>query len=156
MQTPDLFSVRKTLELALFDAMTAEQISGNIIIIQPGEELKPDLNKIHVIHSVNPGKVMDGELSGRDGICPRLGVYTVTLSIPENDTTKLAKAWELCSMIEEKFYRAALDIDNSSCSVMCDEPYTTNIGEFNDKRLALSVSIPWWVWTGGYNTKRSS
>ena len=64
MQTPDLFSVRKALESVLFTALTAEQAAGNVIIIQPGEDLKPDLKKIQVIHSVNPGKVMDGELGG--------------------------------------------------------------------------------------------
>lgn len=150
MQTPDLFSVRKALESALFAALTAEQAAGNIIIIQPGEDLKPDLKKIQVIHSVNPGKVMDGELGGRQGICPRMGAYTVTLSIPANDTAKLAKGWELCSLLETSFYRIDLPVRDSGCKVMCDEPYTTNVGETDDKRLALSVSIPWWIWAGGH------
>lgn len=150
MQTPDLFSVRVALESALFAALTAEQAAGNIIIIQPGEDLKPDLKKIQVIHSVNPGKVMDGELGGRQGICPRMGAYTVTLSIPANDTVKLAKGWELCSLLETSFFRLDLPVSGSAFKVMCDEPYTTNVGETDDKRLALSVSIPWWVWAGGH------
>ena len=140
MQALDLFSVRVALESALFAALTAEQAAGNIIIIQPGEDLKPDLKKIQVIHSVAPGKVMDGELGGRQGICPRMGAYTVTLSIPANDTVKL----------ETSFYRIDLPVRDSGCKVMCDEPYTTNVGETDDKRLALSVSIPWWIWAGGH------
>lgn len=150
MQTPDLFSVRKALESALFAALTAEQAAGNVIIIQPGEDLKPDLKKIQVIHSVNPGKVMDGELGGRLGICPRVGVYTVTLSSLQNDIAKYTKEWKLCSLIEKAFRRKELPIEDSNCKVMCDEPYTMNVGKTDDKRLALSVSIPWWVWAGGH------
>lgn len=150
MQTPDLFSVRVALETALFAIVEGEQASGAVIIIQPGEDIKPDLKKIQIIHTVSPGDIMDGELGGRHGICPRMGVYTVMLSSPQNDTVKLAKAWNLCGRIESAFYRIDLPIENTACTIMCNEPYTTNVGETDDKRFALSVSIPWWVWSGGH------
>ena len=149
MRLPTLFEIRVALETALFAAVQPSFSAGDVIIIQPGEELKPDLDKIQVIHSVNPGEVQDGELGGRQGVCPRVGVYVVTLSCP-NDTERLSQAWKLSSAIESKFYRADLPVTDADCSVMCDEPYTTNVGETDDKRLALSVSIPWWVWAGGY------
>lgn len=149
MQTPDLFSIRVSLETALFACLQREQEQGTVIVIQPGEDIKPDLDKIQVLHAVNPGEVQTGEL-GRQGVCPRLGVYTITLSVPPNNTQRLALAWRLCSNIEKVFYREDLPVEGSSCTVMCDEPYTTNVGETDDNRLALSVSVPWWVWSGGY------
>ncbi len=150
MRSPTLFEIRVALETALFAAVQSYFDAGDIIVIQPGGELKPDLDKIQIIHSVNPGVVQDGELGGRQGLCPRDGVYVVTLSCP-NNTDRLAQTWELSSIVESKFYRADLPITDADCFVMCDEPYTTNVGETDDKRLALSVSITWWVWAGGYD-----
>lgn len=147
MKTPDLFAIRVTLETALFACLAEEQAQGNVYIVQPGTEASPDLKKIQVIHAVNPGNVQDGEL-GQQGVCPRLGVYTIMLSVPADDTARLAKAWQLCDAIERAFFRADLPIEDSCQNVMCGEPYTTNVGT-QDKRLALSVTVPWWAWTGG-------
>lgn len=108
------------------------------------------MKKIQIIHVVNPGAVITGELGGRYGVCPRKGAYIITLSIPTNDTKKLSKGLELCSVLESFFYRVDIPIEGYECCVMCDEPYTMNIGETEDKRLAYSVEIPWWVWAGGY------
>lgn len=149
MQMPDLFAVRVALETALFATVREEFTAGTVVIVQPADELKPDLRKIQILHSVNPGEVQSGEL-GRIGVCPRVGVYTITLSCPPHDTAMLEKAWRLCSLIESSFYRVDLPIPNSSCRVMCEEPYTTNVGEVPDKRLAMSVTVPWWTWTGGH------
>ena len=147
MQTPNLFAIRVALETALFACLSEEQKKGNLVIVQPGTELKPNLKNIQVIHAVNPGDIQAGEL-GRQGVCPRLGVYTITLSVPPDDTVQLARAWQLCSTIEQTFYRVDLPIEGSDCAVMCNEPYTTNVGE-TDNRLALSVTVPWWAWAGG-------
>ena len=89
------------------------------------------------------------ELGGRQGVCRRGGEYVVTLSCP-NDTTRLSQAWKLLSVIESKFYRVDLPVTDADSDVMCDEPYTTDVGKTDDNRLALSVSISWWVWAGGY------
>lgn len=146
MQTPDIYAVRVALEGALFECLKEAFQQGLIVFVQPAEEIAPDLHKIQVIHSVNPGKAQGGEL-GSQGIFPRLGVYTVTLSCPADSSKTLTEGWKLCSVLETYFCRKDIPISDN-CEVMCDEPYTTNVGE-QDSRLALSVTIPWWVWSGG-------
>ncbi len=150
MPGPDLYAVRVALEAHLFAALEPAFAAGDVIIVQPGEDIRPDLDRIQVIHSVNPGAVLDGEMGGRQGVCPREGVYVITLSSPPNDTGRLAEAWKLAGVIEDAFYREDLPVAGTECAVSCEEPYTTNVGETTDKRLALSVSIPWWIWAGGH------
>ena len=147
----DLYAVRVALETHLFAALEPSFTAGETIIVQPGQDITPDLAKIQVIHSVSPGAVLAGELGGRQGICPRPGVYLVTLSSPASDTARLARAWRLCGLVERAFYRADLPADGGV--VCCEEPRARVISSRNagetDGRPALSVSIPWWVWTGG-------
>ena len=145
MQIPDLFSVRTALERALFECLTDAFQQGLIVFVQPADEMASDLKKIQVIHAVNPGDTQEGEL-GCLGVFPRVGGYTVTLSCPADNTKTLAEGWKLCSVLENYFCRKDIPISDA-CEVMCDEPYTTNVGE-QDSRLALSVTIPWWVWSG--------
>ncbi len=146
MQTPELFAVRVALEGALFECLKDAFQQGQIVFVQPAEDIAHDLQKIQVIHAVNPGKTQSGEL-GSQGVFPRIGVYTVTLSCPADNTKTLAECWKLCSVLENYFCRLDIPVSDS-CEVMCDEPYSTNVGE-QDSRLALSVTIPWWVWSGG-------
>lgn len=146
MQTPELFAVRTALEGALFECLKEAFQKGLLVFVQPAEDMASDLQKIQVIHAVNPGKTETGEL-GSQGVFPRIGVYTVTLSCPAGSVKLLAESWKLCSVLETYFCRKDIPVSDG-CEVMCDEPYTTNVGE-QDSRLALSVTIPWWVWSGG-------
>lgn len=146
MQVPELFAVRTALESSLFDCLSDAFQKGLLVFAQPADEIATDLKKIQVIHSVNPGKTQSGEL-GNEGVFPRLGVYTVTLSCPASSTKTLAEGWKLCSILENYFCRRDIPVSDG-CEIMCDEPYTTNVGA-QDSRLALSVTIPWWVWSGG-------
>ncbi len=150
MRTPTTYEVCLALEKALFAALGEAVQAGGVVIVQPGAESAPDLKKIQVLHTVKPGEVQSGELGGRQGLSLRTGVYSITLSCPPNDATAFAEAWRLTGVLEKALYRASLPIADSEGVVACKEPLITNVGETADKRLALSVSLPWWVWTGGY------
>lgn len=149
MRTPGLYETRIALETYLFSVLKSAFQEGSLVIVQPGEDIKPDLNKIQVIHSVNPGNTLEGELGGRNGIVPRVGVYVITLSSP-NDSKKFAEAQKIASNIERAFYRVDLPVEGTDCTVMCNQSIMNNVGETSDKRLVLSISVDWWVWAGGY------
>lgn len=150
MRTPTPYEIRVALETHLFGVLQPAFEAGQVVIVQPGEDIKPDLDKVQVLHVVTPGTPTDGELGGRQGVSPRPGVYVITLSVPQ-DTIWLQDAWELCGVLEAAFYRVFLPVLGLEYTVLCTEPYTTNVGEDPDtKRLALSVTVPWSVWAGGY------
>lgn len=144
------YEIRVALEKKLFEALQEPFAAGKLIIVQPGQDISPDMQKIQVVHTVAPGIVQTGELGGRGGYCPRQGAYTILLSCPADDTAILADAWDISGSLEAAFFRADCAIADSHCRVMCEQPYTTNVGETPDKRLGLSVTVPWWVWAGGY------
>ena len=146
MTTPTPYEARIALESRLFELLSPAYEAGEIVIVQPGEEVAPDLKKIQVIHTVNPGIVEGGEVDIVRGISPRIGVYIITLSVP-NDVQQLSRAWELAGELEQGFRGVTLSSDKGK--VYVNEPYTTNVGELPDSRLGLSVTVNWWAWTGG-------
>lgn len=178
MYIPKLAEIRLALETKLYEILTAYFEAGLIDILPNGNPLPATVEKILVIPTISPGAMLPGEMAGKQGIVPRQGVMTVLLSCPV-DGEKLTYAWQIAGSIEESFYRENLPIyeteseeeagDESGedeetdpddepqpepepepvAEVMCNEPYVTNVGETPDKRLALSVTIPWWVWAGG-------
>jgi|GEM_PF-6138269 len=150
METGSVRQARVALESALFAALADECSKGGIVYHQPGTDfVAGSEGEIVIIHRMAPGKTMVGEMGGRHGIVPRPGVYTVTFSCP-NDADTLARAEALCDVVERAFYRSDIPIADTNCSVMCDEPYTTNVGSVpGTTRVALSVTIPWWMWAGG-------
>ena len=148
MTTPTVYEIRIALETALFAALTPAFESGEIVIVQPGEEIAPDLKKIQVIHNVNPGAIQSGELDPRGGIAPRLGVYTILLSCP-NDVESLTRTWEIAGELEKSLRGRELAAGECG-NVYVGEVTTTNVGQTPDNRLGLSLSADWWAWAGGY------
>lgn len=148
MPTPTLYEIRIALETALFSALTPAFQAGEVVIVQPGEEIAPALQKIQVIHNVNPGEVQPGELDPRGGIAPRLGVYTILLSCP-NDVESLTRTWELAGELERDLRGRELPVGECG-AVYVGEVNTTNVGQTPDNRLGLSLSVEWWAWAGGY------
>ena len=65
MTTPTVYKIRIALETALFAALTPAFESGEIGIVQPGEEIAPDLKKIQVIHSFGYRR----RINGLHGVC---------------------------------------------------------------------------------------
>lgn len=148
MTTPTLYEIRIALETALFAALTPAFQAGEIVIVQPGEEIAPDLKKIQVIHNVNPGQIQPGEIAPRSGIAPRLGVYTVLLSC-QNDVTSFSRTWKLAGELEKDL--RGRELTAGECGlVYIGEIVTTNVGQTPDNRLGLSLSADWWAWAGGY------
>lgn len=145
MRTPTPYEIRVAMETALFEELAPAHTAGEIVLVQPGMPIAPEMTAIQVVHTLNPGEMQDGELAGRDGVCPRLGVYIVMFSCPV-DTAKLAQAEKLAGDIEKAFYRREVPVDD--CAILCGEPYVTNTGETPDNRLAVTVTIPWWTWAG--------
>ena len=146
--TATLYEIRRALEAALFEALTPAFQAGEIAIVQPGEEIAPDLRKIQVIHNVNPGTIQAGELDPRRGYAPRPGVYTVLLSCID-DVDALARTWELAGELERALRGRELAATECA-SVRIGEVDTTNVGRTPDNRLGLSLAINWYAWAGGY------
>lgn len=156
MRTPTLHETRVALETALFSAIKEEFEAGGMVILQPSDTIATNDNAdIVIIHNVNPGKPIKGEMAGRHGVVPCPGVYIVTLSCL-NKPEIISRAWGISSMLEGSFYRVSLQAsEENECYVEVEEPYTTNVGPVNGtNRVAISVTIPWRIWKGGYEEKR--
>lgn len=132
--------------------LMVKTVGKEAYVLNQGEEDKPDLKNILVIHAVNPGTVTGAEMGGSEALSVQYGVYNITLSYPEGKKGNLDKAnisWDLAQKIMKAFYRQDLET-SGGCRIMTDEPYTTNVGATPDGRLAISVTVPWHSWTGGY------
>lgn len=152
MKTPTLYDTRIALETALFSAIEQEFDAEGLVVLQPGDNIATEQNTdIVLIHNVNPGKPQTGEMAGRHGVVPHPGVYIVTLSCL-NKPSIINRAWGITDTLERYFYRASLPVgDGECCHVEVEEPYTTNVGPINGtNRVAISVTVPWRIWKGGY------
>lgn len=146
--TPTVYEIRVALETVLFEALTPSYNAGEVVIIQPGEEIAPDLKKIQVIHNVNPGKVQVGELNLREGLSIRPGVYTILLSCP-NAVEALTKTMQLAGVVAEAFSGKRFSAGDGK-EVFVDLVDIENPGQTPDKRLGQTLSVNWWAWAGGY------
>lgn len=145
---PTVYEIRVALETQLFDALKAAFEAGEVVIVQPGEEIAPDLRKIQVIHTVNPGKVQVGELDLRGGMSRRPGVYTVLLSCP-NEVESFTRTMQLASELEAAFSGRTLAAGECK-SVFIGLVDIENPGQTPDNRLGQTLSVNWWAWAGGY------
>lgn len=146
--TPSVYDIRVALETVLFDALTPAYNAGEVVIIQPGEELKPELQKIYIIHNVNPGTVQPGELDYRHGYAKRPGVYSILLSCP-NDVDAYNDTLELAEVISDAFYGRKIPAGEGK-KVFIGLVDITNPGQTPDNRLGTSVTVNWTAWAGGY------
>lgn len=147
MKTPTLAEIGSVLRTLMF-----KTVGKSAVVLEPGADTNPDIRDILLIHAVNPGTVSGAEMGGSEALSIQYGVYTITLSYPKGKKESLDKsnvAWELAQKLTQAFYRQDLETVGG-CRVMIDEPYTTNVGTTPDGRLALSVTVPWHTWTGGY------
>lgn len=145
---PTVYEIRVALETQLFDALKAAFEAGEIVIVQPGEEIAPDLRKIQVIHTVNPGKVQVGELDLRGGMSRRPGVYTILLSCP-NEVDTFTRTMQLASELDAAFSGKTLSAGESK-AVFVELVDIENPGQTPDNRLGQMLSVNWWAWAGGY------
>lgn len=150
MDTLTNYETRVALETELFAAIEQEYMLGGIAVLQPGDDFASVSGDIVVIHNVNPGKPQSGEMAGRHGLSPVPGVYIVTFSCL-NDPQTIQRAWNLSDVVMRRFYRAALHVEGKAYDVAIGEPYTSNVGPISGtNRVAVSVTIPWRIWQGGY------
>lgn len=145
---PTVYEIRVALETQLFAALAPAFEAGEVVIVQPGEEIAPDLRKIQVIHNVNPGKVQVGELDLRGGMSRRPGVYTILLSCP-NEVDAFTRTMQLASELEAAFSGRTLAAGECK-SVFIDLVDIENPGQTPDNRLGQMLSVNWWAWAGGY------
>lgn len=149
-QTPTLDAVRVAFFNAMQVAVADDVRQKRLIVVPPAQDFNPDVKAVHLISALQPGMVQDGELGGREAIAPRLGVWIMTLSALKTESPGVI--WRLAGKLEQAFRREDLPTDTTApggCPVYCEEPYTTNVGITPDKRIELSVTVPWWTWTGG-------
>lgn len=146
---PTIYEIRVALETTLFLALTPSFQAEEIVIIQPGEEIAPDLKKIQVIHSVNPGKVQVGELDLRGGASIRPGVYTIMLSCP-NEVDAYIQTTKLTDVIERAFSGKELSAGDGK-KVFIDLVDIENPGKLPDNRLGQTISVNWWAWAGEFD-----
>lgn len=145
---PTVYEIRVALETQLFDALKSAFEAGEVVIVQPGEEIAPDLRKIQVIHNVNPGKVQVGELDLRGGMSRRPGVYTVLLSCP-NEVESFTRTMQLASELDAAFSGKTLSAGDGK-AVFIDLVDIENPGQTTDNRLGYMLAVNWWAWAGGY------
>lgn len=132
--------------------LMVKTVGKDAYVLNQGEEDKPDLKNILVIHAVSPGMVTGAELGGSEALSVQYGVLKITLSYQRGKKGNLSKeniSWDLAQKLMQAFYRQDLET-TGACLVRTDEPYTTNVGATPDGRLAISVIVPWHTWTGGY------
>lgn len=150
------------LEKSLFSCIEEEYTRGGMIIKQHGQDIAlQNQSDIIVIHNVEQGKSFEEELAGRNGLCRTVGVYIVTLSCL-NKTEIIKRGIKIADKINSFFYRKNIevpievvddegDLEEYSCCVFCDNPYITNVGATSKNRLSFTVTVPWWIWQGGYD-----
>lgn len=146
--TPTVYEIRVALESVLFASLKTAFDAKEVVIVQPGEEIKPDLKKIYVVHNVNPGKVQVGELNLREGLSVRPGVYTILLSCP-NNVDSFRRTMQLTSVVAAAFSGKSLSAGDGK-EVFVDLVDIENPGQTPDKRLGQTLSVNWWAWAGGY------
>lgn len=132
--------------------LMVKTVGKSAVVLEPGVDGNPDVKDVLVIHAVNPGTVTGAEMGGSEALSIQYGVYNITLSYPKGKKESLDKAnisWDLSQKLMQSFYRQDLET-SGGCRIMTDEPYTTNVGSTSDGRLAISVTVPWHSWTGGY------
>ena len=148
-QTPSLNAIYAAFFNAMQAAVADEVRAKSLVVVPPAQDFNPDAKSVHLISALQPGTIQDGELGGREAIAPRLGVWVMTLSALKTEGPGVM--WRLAEKLEQAFRREDIPTDTApgGCPVYCEEPYTTNVGEAPDKRIELSVTVPWWTWTGG-------
>lgn len=144
MNTVDINQIRSALLNCLHEYLYTIQ-HDHVIVLSQGMSVDAPANRIWVLPSLQLGLVGDGELGGRQGIAPRQGVFIIALScrnVPQDVDT----LWRMASEIEQHFWRSTITADKGE--VVVGDTYTTNTGEV-DKRLALTVNVPFMAWAGG-------
>lgn len=110
----------------------------DVVLLPLYADSNPNKRKILCSFSLNFGDVDVGEL-GERGVSPRSSIIIITFSA--NNMSQYPRMLELTDMVETAFRRKDIQ------GILCEEPYTQNIGVTKDERIALFVTIPVNTWT---------
>lgn len=144
MVTPTTAQTAQAFRTALAGALA--NVSG-VSIVSETASFNPEASSIFALQAFRPSSSESAELSGRQGLGKRHGVYMVTLSAPFGPSANVQEAMGIAETLADAFRRRALPTANGP--VFTDEPNILVVGKDPDERYSISISVPWTAWTGG-------
>lgn len=152
--TPTLNDIRKAFFIATQAALIEVVKTGKVFLVPPAQDADPALKKILVMASFSPATVNRLEIGGRNASGKRNGIWKLTISSLKDVNAN--EPWQVAETLESAFAPYSVDFlpitsfqDDiaSECKILCDFPYSENIGTLPDGRNGITVTVPWWTWT---------
>lgn len=145
---PTLNDIRRTLFAVMQDALSEEEEAGKVFIVPPAQESDPELKQILVIASFSPGELTREELPAPGSFSLRRGIWSINITSLKD--TNANEPWDIAEKLElayKPYTYKRLVVNNKAvgepCSVLCDPPYSENIGSLPDSRNGIRVVVPW-------------
>lgn len=152
--TPTLNSIRVKFFAETQQALLDDVKAGKVFVVPPAQDVDPSLKKIIVLCSFSPGIVDKLEIGGENASGERRGIWKMTISSLKD--VNAGEPWKVAETLESYFAPYAVDFlpvngfwedIETECKILCDMPYSENVGTAQDGRNHISVTVPWWTWT---------
>lgn len=137
------------------DALAALPDASQVWLTAPAQDANMDLKELAVICSFFPGEITRQEFGGPGSLALRRGFWKMQVSMLFG--TDENRGWELAQALENAFLRYAVEDfpvaslypgdDTPVCPIWCDFTYTEHVGTLPDKRVGITVTVPWRTWT---------
>lgn len=151
---PTLNNIRTVFFAETQKALIDDVKSGKVFIVPPAQDADPALKKILVLASFSPGIVDQLEIGGENASGKRQGIWKLTISSLKD--VNAGEPWRIAEKLENHFAPYSLDFlpvtdffedISTECKILCEFPYSENIGILPDGRNGITVTVPWWTWT---------
>lgn len=152
--TPTLNDIRRVFFAETQKILADDVKAGKVFIVPPAQDADPALKKILVIASFSPGIVDQLEIGGDNASGKRQGIWKLTISSLKDVNAN--EPWQVAEKLENAFAPYSVEflpVTNfqddivTQCKILCEFPYSENIGVLPDGRNGITVTVPWWTWT---------